>query len=491
MIEDAVKIHDKTQFEIKLNYKFEKKKKDASYEVETYFFLPNSLGVNRHTLRKVNFYDGVQNYIRLKTPVYNLEQICKETESPFVRTKNTYEILAEKNNEQTIELYEYQTKMFANIFAAAIRRNTYFVQSLTKIDEIPNIILRHINSIREISVAFRSLKSIITIVTVDEEERTIHSFADEYLSLLIEKYTFKLLEYLKRSNITGTDVMQNGLLELIKDEVNYRKKNNYTSISNEKSDNEEFMFRFSVLKKYFESVLFLDANREKEGWLLEQVLFGIAAGLAMLFATAIAFFSQSIYGSLTMQLFVVLVISYIFKDRIKELMRFSLTKRVFKFLYDDKTILFVDKRYKVGIIRGSFNFMKWKNLSKLILSIRKKYRSKIFDNKFSEEKIILFKKKISLYPKFYNRMFKELQIDYITDIFRFDVSTLTRKMDNPRKPIFTLTPDGYKKTLGRRVYHVNLIIKYVEQKNTILHRFRLILTRNGIKRIEPVTSETY
>ena len=38
----------------------------------------------------------------------------------------------------------------------------------------------------------------------------------------------------------------------------------------------------------------------------------------------------------------------------------------------------------------------------------------------------------------------------------------------------------------RRVYHLNLIIEYQSPSGCVLQRFRLIVNRRGIERIEPV-----
>jgi len=489
MIDETVKIHNKTQFEMKLNYKFEKKRKDATYEVETYLFIPNSLGINRHTFRKVNFYDSIQNYIRFKTPIFTLEQIVNGAKSPFNKLTNAYSELAEKTYKQTIDNYEYHTKMFACILASAVQENTKFIISRIPFSESDTLCRKQIELLNNILDEYRKLRKKIILPTIKEDVFSAHLFADEYISLAIEKETFKLLEYVKQREPLESDIISKNLLELIKSETVYRIKHNYSSSSEEKSDNEEFMFRGSVLKKYIESVLYLDADSEKEGVWLEQILFAIAAGLSMLFATAIAFFYQSIYGNLTTQLFIVLVVSYIFKDRIKELTRIILAKSVLKGLFDFKTKLFIDEKHKIGVIKRSFDFIKTKNISKEIFSIRKKYKTKEFDNKFSKEEVILFRKKINLIPKVYRKLFRDYNSEAIVDILRFDVSRLLKKMDNPRKTIYTITDNGYAKTFGRRVYHINLVIKFIHQKETILNRFRLVLTRNGIKRIEPIAKE--
>ena len=52
MIGHEIKIHDKKQFEIKLHYALNGKKRKGEYFVETYFFVPHTLGINHHSFHK-------------------------------------------------------------------------------------------------------------------------------------------------------------------------------------------------------------------------------------------------------------------------------------------------------------------------------------------------------------------------------------------------------------------------------------------------------
>lgn len=483
MIEKAIDKHDKTHLELKLNYQFKEGKAKTEYQVDTYFFVPNNLGINKHQYSKKDFYSDSTNYTRFKTPVYSLPQIVSGEDSPLEKLKASIESLV-VNNAGSSGSYEFNVKMFVDIFSKSIRDNTNFIIN-SPAKEVYKLTKKHRELVTEIITQYRKLRDMLLLPTLSEEVREMHAYGSEYLSLVIEKHSFFLLDAFKQKDLDKYESFKKELLGLIKEEIEYRKVNGFDCIANEDTDNEGLVFRFSVLKKYFESALSIDVNIEREGKLLEQILFSLAAGLAMLFATAIAFVSQSIYGSLTVQLFVVLVISYMFKDRIKEQLRISFKKRTFRRLFDIKKELMVENK-KIGVIRRSFDFIKKNSLPANVRALRDKDLTKEFDNKFSKEKIILYRKRITLHSKAYKKMFEKYQIDAITDIFRFDVSQFLKKMDNSRKPLYVLTDDGYKKITGRRVYHVNVIVRMLDKDEEILQRFRLILTRNGIKRIESV-----
>ena len=136
------------------------------------------------------------------------------------------------------------------------------------------------------------------------------------------------------------------LLDLITHEITYRQKNHYPSIPHAHSTNEEFIFRTGVLKKYMGNVLFLNTRIKQEGELLEQVVFALAAGVAMIFAASAVFFAQSAYASVSLPLFIVLVVSYMFKDRIKDLTRGYLGSKLRHLLFDHKMNIYYSPKEK-------------------------------------------------------------------------------------------------------------------------------------------------
>lgn len=67
-LDESFKLHDKYQLEMKFTYPLNPDSMLNSYHVDTYIFLPNSLGITPLTYSKEDFYADLQEYIRLKTP---------------------------------------------------------------------------------------------------------------------------------------------------------------------------------------------------------------------------------------------------------------------------------------------------------------------------------------------------------------------------------------------------------------------------------------
>jgi len=100
---------------------------------------------------------------------------------------------------------------------------------------------------------------------VDQRAFEIYLFGDEYISLIVEDYTYHLLDTLSNKDSEPSPENQKRLLALIDGEVHYRQRRRYASIPEEQKDNETLVFRRSVLKKYVASILFLDAEMKTDG----------------------------------------------------------------------------------------------------------------------------------------------------------------------------------------------------------------------------------
>jgi hypothetical protein len=241
-----------------------------------------------------------------------------------------------------------------------------------------------------------------------------------------------------------------------------------------------------VLKKYVASILFLDAEVKTDWLFLQQFFFGLAAAAAMVFATAAAFISQTVYGGMTLPVFVTLVVSYIFKDRIKDLLRYHLSRKMTRFLFDHKTRVRDAAGKIVGVCRESFGFVKERKLPAEVRELRNRDHITEIENRWVGENIMLYRKRIRLHPERVRRIFSEYEVSGVNDIMRFNVQEFLRRMDDPKKELFVMNDEGYHRIRGARVYHLNMIVRMTFGGQGLHMRYRVVLNREGIKRIEYV-----
>ena len=485
-MEVRVSIHDQYQMELKFNYPLPDDRRRTLYEVDLYFFAPRSLGVHPQTYSKQQFYTDLQSYIRIRTPSVPLNRFEGTAVGPLAQLRGALEQKAQQPSKYPLPEFEEQIKLFCCILKSAVRDFVAFIHKTLDAQDRDQLISEYLAMVQEITAGYRELQRIIQIPNVDQRAFEIYLFGDEYISLLVEDYTFHLLDALSASDSEPSPENQKKLLALIEAEVRYRQRRRYASVPEEQKDNETLVFRRSALKKYAASILFLDTEVKTEWLLLQQVFFGLAAAAAMAFATAAAFISQTIYGSLTLPVFVTFVVSYIFKDRIKDLLRYHLSRKMTRFLFDHKTRVRDVAGKIVGVCRESFGFVKNSKLPAEVQELRNRDHITEIENGWIGEDIMLYRKRIRLQPERVRRIFSEYEVAGVNDIMRFNVEEFLRRMDDPKKELFVMDDEGYHRIRGARVYHLNLIIRMMHARRSLEMRYRVVLNREGIKRIEYV-----
>ncbi len=488
MIQDTFKIHDKYQFEIKLGYQLEKEKPVTSYDVETYIFLPKSLGIHKQSYSKQQFYKDLRTYIRFKAPAVSIEELANEKINPLKRLKEVTIKLIQPSKADVQE-FETAIKMFCCIFKSAIRDRVYFIARKSQRENIVENIHTYIQSLKILTSSFREIENELMMRNCEQECITIFRLADEYISNLIDNFTFRIIESAAYKNDFFTSELQQFLLEFIREELTHRTVKQYPSVPQSTGDNEEIVYRRSMLKKFLGNVLFLNIDIQAEGMILEQIIFGIAAGLAMLFATGVAFFYQAAYGVLTMPFFIAMVVSYIFKDRIKDLLRWYFSNKLHNSLFDKRNDIYDGQKKKIGVCKEMFTFLQRDSLPSKVIEVRTLQTKNDIEANSSEESVMLYKKKIWLYSRKLDNL-SGFQIEYVNDIIRINVFEYLSKMGDTKTSLYLLNDTGYIQSYGERVYHLNIVIRYSERENQSLSKLlRVILNKEGIKRIEEVYSE--
>jgi hypothetical protein len=480
MVKDFIKIHDRFAFELKLEFPVSsgKKKKD-NFNFEMFLFLPYSLDVNKHNFLREDFYRSLKMNIRLTSPHYRLEELLNGNDSPFAKLEESMLGCSESPDEKNLQQAGQQLKKYCSIFGSAMRHAVERINRSkskeTRSEKVDAFILQ----IKQLREAYHKFYTPLSEKANLESLFREYRFADEYQSLLIESHIFGLIKSLQNKKEDHKDDIE-CLHQLAEQEMDYRDAHDYPSVSKPKRSNEDVLHRKSRLKKYIESNLFLNTQTRQEGVVTEQILFSIAAGLAMVFATAVAFASQMIYGSLTVPFFIALVIGYMFKDRIKELVRIYLDKKHKKVHADFKTVIYDQHRRKMGYLKESFHFEQKNHLPEDVRNARESMRSTEMGEVASGDNIIGYKNKTTLF----NSKIQKGTFSGITQILRFNISDFTRKMDDPEKEVFVRTKKGIKRMLADRVYHLNLILRYGDAEALVLKRYKIKASRNGIKKIE-------
>ncbi|RME79926.1 MAG: hypothetical protein D6785_10835, partial [Planctomycetota bacterium] len=120
-----IRPHDRHQFEMKLDYLFQRKQKGYQYLIEAFFFIPTSLDLHPDNYGHSDFYKDVQNYIRFKTPTMTFEYLVdpEAKDSPLYRMNEKLGELLKKPEKKLQQKFLYEAKLLACIFRSTFREN--------------------------------------------------------------------------------------------------------------------------------------------------------------------------------------------------------------------------------------------------------------------------------------------------------------------------------------------------------------------------------
>lgn len=482
MIEIKTKIHDNFSLEIKESFVVRPNVRDNHFAVNTWIFVPNSLDINPQTYGKDQFYRDVKSNVRLITPVFLLRDIAGGEAQPLEFLRRAMHTMASQPTEQNVAEYEYQIKMFCAIAKSALRDEALHITSCQKASDVEFLTDQYTQNLERLLDAFRGLRQIINVPIVTETVRSYYFFGDEFLGHIASLYSLRVLAALRQSKVYRQ--VQEPLVRVLTENEAYKESMGYpTAREDDPQKNRDLVFQHGILKKYVESDLYLNLRKKKDGVAVEQILYSIAAGMAMIFATVVSFSVQKNFGSLSIPLFIALIVSYMLKDRIKELIRYYFAYRLGKKYFDNKALVKI-KDQEVGWMKEGVDFISDRKTPNEVLEIRNRSALLQAENRIFDEKIILYRKLVYIDSQKLeaNNVYR---VEGINDIFRLHVNRFTLKMDNPQQPLQVITPDGQvKEIVSQKIYFVNLVIQVRYEDRVEYQRIRLKLTREGIQGVE-------
>ena len=484
MISIQAKKHDNFSIEFKFGFNSKEDGVRDDFSVNAWMFVPNSLDINPENYGKKQFYRDIKSNIRLITPVYLMREIAQDSSLPLVSLKRALENIASGPTQENLDSYEYHLKMFAAIFKSALRDLAAHISSVRCLESAEYLVDDYTRNSMLVLEKFRALYQIIDVPTITEKTRSLFRLCDEFMSHVVELRTIRIIKTIdKQADSPRHTKIREKFMKLIVSEHNYKVSQGYGVMNEDASHNRELVYHRGMLKKFIESELYISLDKKKDGVAVQQIYYSIAAGVAMIFATAVAWFSQVKYGNITWPLFIVLVVSYMLKDRIKDLLRYYFAHRLGNKYYDKKAVITIGKNC-VGEIKEGFDFISETKTPAEVLNMREQSSSVEDESRIFEEKILLYRKHVTI-----DDVALAANDDYpmrgINEIMRLHLNRLTHKMDNPEVPIDSIDEKGNILQLRvQKLYYVNIVFQLQHDGDTEYHHFRISMTRKGVIDIE-------
>ena len=471
MIKESVKAHGKHQLEIKQKVLFDRHAKEIRYRIDTWFFLPSALQINPDFYTTGDFRRSLKNYVRLRPPTEKIAHLSEAGGAIEILAA----WLAAHRDDPTLTLDDYENtlKRYALTYKRALRLAVKLIEKNPQ-KKNTETVSATLAAIRAALTAYRALAPLAAPIEARLSSAAFH-YCDEYITLMT-------VQYLRRLAAPADVPARAAIRTLWREETAYCRAHYPASMPNATGKNEEVLYRWSALKKYINRYLYLDVRRKKGNPLLMHTVYAVAAAIAMIFATFVAFFWQGKYGALSSNLFMAVVIAYIFKDRMKDIGREQLLRLFRKWIPDRRLLIYRDEKTIVGDCRENYRFVEHELLPPDIAALRERGHWLQLLNDQRDEDILLYKKDVTLHNR--PALFERTQYS-IVDITRFNIADFLKQIDNLFEPL-PLPEDENGDSRGERIYHIYMIrhIDYAGQQASEL--VRLVVNAAGIKRLEMI-----
>ncbi len=474
--EARVSVHDQFHLEFKGIYETPD---EGKYWVrsDAFFFIPRQLDFDHHSFKSANLFTDSKHYARLEPLPLSLKDLAdNQVEGPLATLIEQGQAL-EKQASIDEDSICFESKLYAATFSSAARKEmgqegddqcNAFCQSL----------MDAISVFHEVISPFMNLENNVRIRKTAMVTRSYMSFEAE---VLLGKVA---------SNCDSSLPIK----KFLKNERKLRAKyhEDWSLLFGEESNklNREHVWSdYSFFKKVVTSCLRVHESESKLTWSLSEMMMGFAAAVAMAFALAVAVISAWKYPMNSMPWLVIATIGYIFKDRIKEYLRGIGVDFIQSFV-PDRTIHLnsADKKIRIGEVTDKLSFPKEKKLDAYVREMR--------DGAAKSASLLMPDSEVVMRISKQFTLKKHVPLEShgvkrnVATIMRFDVRRILARMDDPMRHVALIDLDtlASEDTKIPNVYQVPLIMRYRSFVDNELHvrylGLRVILDRNGIKRIE-------
>ena len=463
MLIDAIKQHGKKQIEVKQKIRITDKTKKLKYRVDTFFIFPGALQITENNFKKEEFKHNLKCYLSLSEQSPSLSGLRNELSE--LR-------LSPGQEEESDDFY----RRFCLKYKTALQESSRSLMENQELSvEETEAFLQTVNKLLE---EFRKIKS--------SQENSDHLV--QLLDKLDEYLTVVTAFCLRDLSEVCIGEPRNKILSFWQEVEKYRASRFPVESIEGESKESAFLMRWSFLKKFVQSSLFLDIRYKQGAPLLTHSIYGSAAALSMLFATVVAFIYQDRYGSLSQNLFFALVIAYIFKDRFKEIVRDWLSNVIFRrWIPDRRLFIFLGKK-KVGCAKENFDFV---SLNELPISNKDILQedARLLSDCFRQSKLTPYAcDSIFRYSREITLSASEFPDEAcLIDIIRFNISEFLHNLGATSEglPFFC---DNGKSPKGEKLYNIYLFRSFCVGEKSDSEVIRVTVNAKAVRRISIVKS---
>jgi len=488
------RIHDKTHLEFAIDFPLTTEPQTRVWE--SYFFVPESFRIHEATYSKKAIYEDLQSYVRYAVPDLPFDELARTGRDGWLdRLAST---LARANDaaasSDAARDAERDLRLWVCLVRACGLTAMRTVEEQLKDAEIDVARIRRdalgfVVTCDDVSRKFRSVVEAARKTNLADEVLFVLDWCDEAASIAIETLCADLalrLEHDARVEAAHPDLAERVAAAAVA-ESRHREQRGYDSVGRagaSEREIEHLEFRRHVLKRFTASVLWLALEvREGAMWVVH-VLYAVAAALAMTFAVFAALKSNR-FSDDVFKYALLLVVGYAIKDRMKAVLQEVFNKWISSRFPDRMWVIRDHERKRdLGRVRERAGFIPFHKVPAAVLATRRLTREHSVEEVARPERVLWHAKAVQLEPG------NDPTFPMLTEIFRLNVDHWLAHTDDPKRRVLFADPgdESIYAAIARRVYNVSVVyrLRGKDEENAAWHRIRVVVSRKGILRIEPI-----
>ncbi len=328
----------------------------------------------------------------------------------------------------------------------------------------------------------------------DETLIAYRAWMDEDISLLVEDVAASFAHDLAvRGEESPWCDLRERFTAIALREAHHRRDQGYDSLGHAHMSErglEHFVFRRQFLKRFNGSVDWLQANVRAGASLLLQIVYALAAGLAMVIAL-LAALGVPTTGDQAMRYVMLGALVYAIKDRLKANLQNVLGRWLARRAPDRFWEVTNAEGHILATVDERAAFLKFAQTPEPVLDVRRRTRTHKLEESARPETVIHHRKVMHVRPL--DEDPTTLRASALREIVRLHIGDWLENTDDPKQRL--VMADAALGELvtakARRVYNVNILYRLQEPEEApAWSRVRVVVARSGIVRVEAIGATT-
>jgi hypothetical protein len=516
-----VEIHDRQQLEVELAYPLHRDR-PSTYVTELFLFVPRNVGVSSLNYSRDQFYADLTAYLRMDSapltlaeladpsceasPLYHLDRALSALEADLSARPprpiiSLVRLFGHSFRESAVAARHALTRRIAR--AAALppaERMAAVMALLPAIAEMGRSGHEALRCFRRLRRRFEPLAGARPRMVLDMFE-----YVDEHATSFLVEQMARIAERLgqKAPLHDGSGAVAAGLCALIRESREVaagRRREGFVYPDPERQRSAEFFtYRRGLVKKSMQQAFYLETRALRRDPYLRNAIAMVAAGLAAIWSLVAQV--PATLGDLPAETrFMLLtgaVVAYMLKDRIKDLTKEYLGRRLQHYDHDNRilgdNLVHVGLRGLSGRARERVRWTVPAQLPPEIVQLRMHPRT-VAGADISTEEVIDYQRTLTMGPEPGERLPAGFAL---RDILRLNLQRFMLRLDEPLDEVayFDLRRQRFLRVQTPKVYHLNLVLRVSEAppgekpREVLRLRHRVVLNKERLLRIEKIVRD--